>query len=336
MGVVVNVDDVFGFETYIEAAPNACEGLESIAQLVFVQSAAECYGCCCHGVFDVVEAGVLKLDVVKHLVRGAQVEKDVAVVVAHIDGVVVGLYRPCRIGVMLYLFADLQMVLVFFVFLLLVVMVAVFGQAFLEEQSTFGVGLVGVLLEGGNQVLVSAVDVQMVGVGGGYDRIVGVQLQERAVVFVSFHDHVLAVVVHNQVAVEVFGDAAKKSAASDVCFAEQIGYHSRCCRFAVRAGHADAFFAACQFAQHLRAFLHWVTQRFQVLVFARVRRDGGRVYHQVYILRNQFRIVFVVYGNTFAFKLLCERALGAVVSAHVVSAKLEVARQCAHSYSTYA
>ena len=87
-------------------------------------------------------------------------------------------------------------------------------DAVLEKKESIGVGLISELEVGFEHVLMGAIDVEVVGVGSGNDRNIRVELEERAVVFISLDNHIFAFVVDHEITVEVLADASKESAAS--------------------------------------------------------------------------------------------------------------------------
>ena len=138
-----------------------------------------------------------------------------------------------------------------------VVFVAVFDEffaiegledAFFEEEMTVRLGLISELEVSPKHILMSAVDIKMVGVGSGNDRDIGVELEEGAVVFVGLDNDILAVVVDEEIGVEVFADTTKEGTASTVGFGKQVGYHGRGSGFSVATGNGNAFLATSEFS----------------------------------------------------------------------------------------
>ena len=101
----------------------------------------------------------------------------------------------------------------------MVVMVTIFDKqlaiegaedTLLDEKPSLRVGLVGKLSIGFEHVLMVAVDIEVVGVGGSDDSHVWMQLQEGAVKFVSLDDDIFAFLVNPKVAVKILSDASQK------------------------------------------------------------------------------------------------------------------------------
>ena len=106
--------------------------------------------------------------------------------------------------------------------MVVVVLVAVFGKflavggtedALLEEETSVGVGLVGELEISLHHGLMGTIDIQMVGVGGSDDGHVRMKLEEGAIILVGLDDDIVAIVVHEEVAIEVFADTAQEGIA---------------------------------------------------------------------------------------------------------------------------
>ena len=98
VGIVVEVDELFLTDAVVEAAAYAGEGLEAVAQLELVEATGEGYGGGGDGILDIDEGSAVEFEVVEHAVGGAEVEEEVAVVVADIDGVVVGIDATGGVG----------------------------------------------------------------------------------------------------------------------------------------------------------------------------------------------------------------------------------------------
>jgi len=69
-------------------------------------------------------------------------------------------------------------VMVLMLFFLSVVVVGLEGEALFEDEGAFGVDLYGELVEGLEEVVVGAVDVEMVVIGGSDDSAIRMQLEE--------------------------------------------------------------------------------------------------------------------------------------------------------------
>ena len=218
--------------------------------------------------------------------------------------------------------------------MVVLVVVVVFHEAFLEEEGAVGIGLVGILLESLNQFLVSAIDVEVVGVGGGDDRVVGVQLEEGAVVFISLHNNIFAVVVDKQVAVDILRDAAKECRATNRRRVEEMSYHGTGSSLAVGAGDGDALAAAGKFAEHLGAFLDGEALLDDVLEDLSIARDGRGIYHEVDILGYFCRVIVIMDAYSLFLKPFRQRTRRAVIAADAVSALFEEAGQGTHADAT--
>ena len=86
----------------------------------------------------------------------------------------------------------------------------------MDDECASGVDERGIVLEALPIGLGGAVDVEVVGVGGGDDGNVGRQLVERAVILVGFDDHVVALVGEQQVGAIVLRDATEESGGAHV------------------------------------------------------------------------------------------------------------------------
>ena len=226
MCIVVDVDEVFLTDTVVEAAAHAGEGFQTMAQLILVEAATEGYRRGDHGILDIDKWCAVEFEVEEHTVGGAEVEEEVAIIVADIDGIVVGLDAACGIGLNVWMCecmgVGMVVVVVVVVVMVVVVLVAVFGKflavggtedALLEEETSVGVGLVGELEISLHHGLMGTIDIQMVGVGGSDNGHVRMKLEEGAIILVGLDDDIVAIVVHEEVAIEVFADTAQEGIA---------------------------------------------------------------------------------------------------------------------------
>ena len=102
------------------------------------------------------------------------------------------------------------------------------------------------------------------------------------------------------------------------------------------AGNGNTDFPAGEFTQHLRTLFDGNPFGTEVLIFGRLNGYSRRVYNKVYIQRYLLRVVNIVHGYPFGFKLPGKGRRRTVVTSNGVSPLLEVARQCTHSYASYA
>ena len=121
----------------------------------------------------------------------------------------------------------------------------------LEEKVSLRICLFGKLQVGFHHVFMGAIDVEVVGVGGCDDGHVGMQLEERAVVLVSLDNNIFAVVVNQQVAVEVLADTSEESAAAAGSTGKEVGNHGGGGGLPVASGNSYATLAACHLAEYL-------------------------------------------------------------------------------------
>ena len=149
-----------------------------------------------------------------------------------------------------------------------------------------------------------AVDVKVVRVSGCDYSVVGVQLQERAVVFVGLYYNVFAFGVYHQIAAEVLAYAAKEGTASAVSLAEQVGYHGTGSGLAVTAGYSNATLAFGQFAKSLRTFFDVHTTFSQGDEFLKFLWHCGSIDNHVDGFGQQIGPVVIVHGNALGLQLL--------------------------------
>ena len=91
MGIVVDIDEFLLFNTVIEAAAYTRKSLQPIAQLVVIQSTHQSHSACRHCIFDIEKGRPVKLKVIQYAVGCTQVEKQVTIISAYVDGIVVGI-----------------------------------------------------------------------------------------------------------------------------------------------------------------------------------------------------------------------------------------------------
>ena len=113
--------------------------------------------------------------------------------------------------------------------------------AFDAESFFHYVGLCGEcckLVEAFDEMLSVTVNVQVVGIDGIDDADVGMELQERAVVFIGFNDeHFCIAVAEQEIAVEVVGNASNEGRGGLAAFVDDMGGHCRCRGLSVSAGN---------------------------------------------------------------------------------------------------
>ena len=102
------------------------------------------------------------------------------------------------------------------------------------------------------------------------------------------------------------------------------------------AGNGNTDFPTSEFSQHLRTLFDGNPFGTEVLIFGRLNGYSRRVNNKVYIQRYLLRVVNIVHGYPFGFKLPGKGRRRTVVTSDVVAPLLEVTRQCTHSYASYA
>ena len=205
-----------------------------------------------------------------------------------------------------------------------------------KKKESLGLRLVGELQVGLEHMFVSAVNIQVVGVGGGNDGDIRIELEERAVVFVGLDNDILTLVVNHKVAVEVLTDAAKKSATAAGSLAQQVCDECRSSGFSVTTSNGDALLATGEFAKHLRAFLHTDAAGLKGLKFAGVGRNSRSIDYEVKGRGDEVRVVFIVNSYAFGFEFSGKRTGRTVIAADGVATTMEIACQRAHTNASYA
>ena len=171
-----------------------------------------------------------------------------------------------------------------------VVVVAVFDKflaiegtedTVLEYKTAFGVGLIGKLKISLEHVLVGSVDIQVVGVGSGNDRNVGVKLEKGTIIFVGLDNNIITTIVNDKIAIEILADTTEESATTTFCLAEKVGYHGGGSGLPMAACYSNAFLAAGEFAKHLGAFLHADTAGLESLELASVGGNCRSIDHEI-------------------------------------------------------
>ena len=184
--------------------------------------------------------------------------------------------------------------------------------------------------------LLSAVDVQVVGICGRNHRGKRPQVVERAVKLVRFDDHIRAVLAEQVVCAVILRDAAEESVASHVAFVEQVGAHRGGGGFAVRACHAEPLHGTSERAQHLCTFLNVKSPFAEEVQFAVVGGNGRCVDHQCVRLvaadvGDEFRVVLIVDISPLGAQFFGQGARRAVISRHCESLGKKIAFQCTHA-----
>lgn len=230
VSIVVDIDKLFFADAVVETAADAIESLQAIAQLMFVKAEGEDNGSCGHSVLDIEEGCGAEFKVEEYALRCTEVEEEVASVGTDIDSVEVGLDatncvgRDSLVGKMEMRGRGGMVVVGVCWFGGMVVMVVeveirravgLEKGALLEEKMAVGANLVGKLNIGIHQLLVGAINVEVVSVGGGDDSIVGMKLQERAVVFIGFDHDIVARRAYYEVATKILANAAEESSAAE-------------------------------------------------------------------------------------------------------------------------
>ena len=214
-------------------------------------------------------------------------------------------------------------------------------QSLVHQQRAAGADEGGVVPEALQVGLGRAVDVQVVGVGGGDDAHPRAELVERAVEFVGLDDGVGTFSRQQQVGAVVLGDATQKGRTAHVRLMQQVGQHGARGGLAMRAGHAQGLAAARDEAQHLRAFVYLETSVAEVFQFGMRLGHGGCVDHQrgarvAAFLWDERHVFLVVYLCALLAEALGQFAGRAVVSGHVLAFGEEVTYQRAHAYAARA
>ena len=93
--------------------------------------------------------------------------------------------------------------------------------------------------------LLSAVDIEVVGVGGCDNAHPRTQPVKTAVELICLYNDVIAVVGENIVCAIVLRDTAEESVAVDVALVHDMGAHRRRGGLSVGSCHAESFVSAC-------------------------------------------------------------------------------------------
>ena len=121
-----------------------------------------------------------------------------------------------------------------------------------------------------------------------------IQLKERAVILVCFHNNILALIINMKVAAKVLANASKERRTANACMAQQVRYkRTRGC-FAMAACYSDAFFSARQLTENLGTFLHLHATLLQHDKLLQILRNCRSVYNQVNIIRYEGRVVTIM------------------------------------------
>ena len=193
-------------------------------------------------------------------------------------------------------------------------------HSLVHKQGATGLDEGGVVAETLQIGLLGAVDVEMVGVGGGDDGGPRAQPVERTVILIGLYHHIVAV-AQEIVGAVVFQNASQKGVAAQVAVVHDVGAHRRGSGLAVCACHAESAVRAGQRAEHLGAFLHFETALSEPVQLLVCGRHGRGVYHQGrFGVPARFWyalcVVFVVYLGAFLLQFEGERSGCLVVSCH--------------------
>ena len=98
VSVVVDVDESFLTDAVVEATAHTGKGLEAMTQLKLIEATCESHSGGSDGILNIDEGSTIEFEVIEHPIGGTEVEEEVAVVVADIDGIVVGFDATGGIG----------------------------------------------------------------------------------------------------------------------------------------------------------------------------------------------------------------------------------------------
>ena len=215
------------------------------------------------------------------------------------------------------------------------------GGVLLDDQRAAGKNergedLKGFAIGGG-----SAIDVEVIGVGGGDNGRGGVKAMEGAVVLVGLDDGQVAVVGEHEVAGVSLEDAAEEGVTIHMRLLEQVRRHGGDGRLAVRASYADGAAGRCDESEHLGTFHYLETGTAEMVQLRVIRRDGGGVDHECRLwiretVGDEADVVVEMDGSAFVDEVPSEGRWGAVVASHADAARHKPTDQGAHPYAASA
>ena len=187
------------------------------------------------------------------------------------------------------------------------------------------------------QMLLVAIDIQMVGIDGVDDADIGMKLQEGVVELIRFHhDDEIFLFAQQQVAAEVVGDTADEGCGSHPALIEDMGHHRRSGGLSMRARNGDSEMAFGDLAQSLRTLHDGQTLLAQSLKFLQVIRHGRSIDHEINQSRQQIGTVLIVDGHTLLLQLSGQRRRCTVVAGNGATLAMIITSQCAHPDAAYA
>ena len=133
-----------------------------------------------------------------------------------------------------------------------------------------------------------AVDIEVIGVGGGDDGNPRAQPMKRTVVLVGFGNGDVTFVGQQQVGAVVFEYPAQKRVTIHRRLPQQVCNHARYGGFSVRSGNTNGVACFGYLAQHLRAFHQGETVLPKVLQLAVRGGNGGGVNDQRTVFIQKF------------------------------------------------
>ena len=227
---------VLDFE--VEATLHAPVCLHAVTQFFGVASGELCHCHCRHGVLYIDGDGLSQLYAFYCFYGRNEVECYLAVVYFHVVGMEVAFVAAVFVH-----FHTLLHILFHF-------------QVAVYDECSAGLYECGVVPEAFEIGFFCAVDVEVVGVGGGDYCHPRAQPVERTVELVGFYDDVVALAGEYVVASVVLGDASEERVAVDVALVHDVCAHGGCGCLAVCSCHAESLVCACECSEHLRALLY--------------------------------------------------------------------------------
>ncbi len=284
MGIIIYIGPVFAAVQKFKPPPDAPETAQGPPDIFSFTAQLQSHrdGCCC--IFDVVPARQAQLESFKPVRRAVVIEGKVAVFHADMICAVAATFHSKKLqpGYIPHLCypAMLQ--------IQLAARLQFFGESpepgFMQRRPV-------------------AVDIKVVRIHRKDNRNIGAQVQERPVVFIGFHHHPFRLPFH-KVGLEIKGDAAEKSRATDPTLPQEVGRQRSRRSLAMRTRDGNRFHTPADDAQHFGPLFDGRALLPEVLQLSMRVRHCRSVNHQVHALRNTGDVLFVMYVNVFC----CQRS----------------------------
>lgn len=233
-------EDLLGVMTVVGKENMArCAHLEiepTVDSLVSFHSTTDLFGSTtvelgeCHSgntILDIDWYGLPEFHILDILYRRNEVESNLAVVDTDTLGMEVA--RIAAVGIGLDTILDIGFHL----------------QAGMDDESTSWLDELRIVAEALEISLLSAVDIEVVGVGGSDNAHPRTQPVEAAVELIGLYNDVIAAVGENIVCAIVLRDTTEESVAVDMTLVHDMGAHRRRSSLSVGSCHAKSFVSAC-------------------------------------------------------------------------------------------